>query len=68
LIKVKTSPLIFLGLFFSSISMLIYAYKNYANQEIGYGIIFTLLFIFLIGLVFLGIRRNKKIDQKKRIE
>lgn len=48
--------------------MLIYAYKNYANQEMGYGIIFTLLFIFLIGLVFLGIRRNKKIDQKKRIE
>ncbi|MGG3890385.1 hypothetical protein [Metabacillus fastidiosus] len=66
--KVKTHPFIFLGLFFSSISMLMYAYKNYANQETGYGILFTLLFILLFGLVVQGIMRNRKINEKKRTE
>ncbi|MED4531412.1 hypothetical protein [Metabacillus fastidiosus] len=60
--KVKTHPFIVLGLFFSSISMLMYAYKNYANQETGYVIIFMLLFIFLFGLMVWDIMRNRKID------
>jgi len=64
--KVKINPLILVGLFISSISMSLYAYRSYSNQEMGHGIIFTLLFIFLIGLVIWGIVRNKKIDHKSR--
>ena len=45
--------------------MAIHAYRNYINQEIGYGIVFTLLFIFLIGLVIHSIIRNKKINNEK---
>lgn len=46
--------------------MAIYAYKNYANQDIGYGITFTLLFIFLFGLVIWGSIRNRRMDRKER--
>ncbi|UCZ54262.1 hypothetical protein LGQ02_05730 [Bacillus shivajii] len=63
--KVRIHPLIILTLIMSSISMGIYAYQNYTNQEMGYGILFTLLFIFLIGLVIFGLMRNRKIDNKK---
>ncbi|MFV8830131.1 hypothetical protein [Alkalihalobacterium sp. APHAB7] len=58
--KVKTHPLIILALLMSSISMALYAYRNYINQEIGYGVVFTVLFIFLIGIVIHSIMRNKK--------
>ena len=64
--KVKTNPLILVGLTISSITMVLYAYRSYSNQEIGHGIIFTLLFTFLIGLVIWGIIRNKKIDYKSK--
>ncbi|TFJ91685.1 hypothetical protein [Lentibacillus salicampi] len=60
--KVKIHPLILVGLFINSVAMVFYAYRSYSNQEMGHGIIFTLLFIFLIGLVIWGIVRNKKID------
>lgn len=62
--KVKISPLILVGLTMSSIAMVLYAYRSYSTQEIAHGIIFTFLFIFLIGLVIWGFVRNKKIDYK----
>lgn len=43
----------------------IFANQNYINQEIGYGISFTLLSFFLIGLVIFGFIRNRKIDNEK---
>ncbi|OIJ14566.1 hypothetical protein BKP37_08065 [Anaerobacillus alkalilacustris] len=63
--KVKTHPLTIFTLMMSSILMALYAYLNYINQEIGYGIVFTALFIFLIGLVIHSIMRNKKINNEK---
>ncbi len=62
--KVKIHPLIILALIISSISMALYAYRNYSNQEIGSGIVFTVLFIFLVGLVIHSIMRNKKINNE----
>ena len=49
----------------SSISMALYAYQNYTSQEIGYGIVFTILFIFLFGIVIHSIIRNRKINNEK---
>ena len=63
--KVKIHPLILLGLFFNLIAMVFYAYRSYSNQEIGHGIVFTLLFTFILGLVIWGVIRNKNIDHKK---
>ncbi|TGB03643.1 hypothetical protein [Halobacillus salinus] len=62
--KVKTQPLIIVALLMSSISMALYAYRNYANQEIGNGIVFTVLFLFLFGLVLYSFIRNKKINDE----
>ena len=61
--KVKINPLILLAVFFSSLTMVLYAYRSYSNQAIGQAITFTLLFIFFLGLVIWGIVRNKKIDK-----
>lgn len=63
--KVKIHPLIILTLIMSSISMGMYAYRNFNNLETAYGIFFTLLSIFLIGLVVFGIIRNRKVENEK---
>ncbi|OIJ20759.1 hypothetical protein BKP45_08140 [Anaerobacillus alkalidiazotrophicus] len=63
--KAKVHPFILISLIMSSISMGIFANQNYINQEIGYGISFTLLSFFLIGLVIFGFIRNRKIDNEK---
>ncbi|MDT8860380.1 hypothetical protein N0O92_09050 [Alkalihalobacillus sp. MEB130] len=60
--KVKTHPFILIALLASSISMALYAYRNFSNQEIGFGVTFTLLSLFLIGLTISGFKRNRKID------
>ncbi|GAB3792339.1 hypothetical protein [Virgibacillus kimchii] len=62
--KVKIHPFILLALTFSSISMAMYAYRNFANQEIGNGVIFSILFLFLVGLVISGFIRNRKIRRE----
>lgn len=61
--KVKIHPFILLALTLSSISMAMYAYRNFANQETGNGIVFSVLFLFLVGLVISGLVRNKKIKE-----
>lgn len=61
--KNKINLLILLAVFFSSLTMILYAYRSYSNQAIGQTIIFILLFIFFLGLVILGIVRNNKIDK-----
>jgi len=63
--KVKIHPLILVALCFSSISMAMYAYRNFANQEIGNGIVLTVLFLFLVGLVIFGLLRNRRIKNEK---
>lgn len=42
--------------------MAIYAYGNFNNQEITYGVVFTVLFFLFIGMVFYSVVRNKKIN------
>ncbi|WP_164217156.1 hypothetical protein [Virgibacillus sp. YIM 98842] len=65
--KVKIHPLILIALCFSSISMAMYAYRNFTNHETGNGIVFSVLFLFLVGLVIWGIIRNRKIKKESRI-
>ncbi|WP_156969535.1 hypothetical protein [Jeotgalibacillus campisalis] len=60
--KVKINPLIIFALIVSSISMALYAYGNFNNQEIAYGAAFTVLFFLFIVLVFYSVLRNKKIN------
>jgi lipopolysaccharide export LptBFGC system permease protein LptF len=62
--KAKIHPLILLALCFSSISMAMYAYRNFANQEVGNSVVLTVLFIFFVGLVISGLIRNKKIKNE----
>jgi hypothetical protein len=47
--------------------MAMYAYRNFANQETSNGVIFSVLFLFLVGLVIWGIIRNRKIKKESRI-
>jgi len=63
--KVKIHPLILLGLFFSSISIGMFAYRNFANQEIGVGIMLLLIVVFLISLIIIGLIRNRKMEHEK---
>lgn len=62
--KVRTQPFIIFSLILSSITMALYAYQNFANQEIGYGVVFTILFLFLIGMALYGLIRNQKMNKK----
>ncbi|MCM3610532.1 hypothetical protein M4S82_04660 [Planococcus sp. MERTA32b] len=62
--KVKIHPLILVSLLFSSISMALYAFRNFSANETAYGIVFILLSIFMMGLVFYGIVRNRRVSGK----
>lgn len=64
--KVRTHPFIILSLTLSSITMALYAYQNFENQEIGYGIVFTVLFLFLSGMAIYGFIRNQKIKSENK--
>lgn len=64
--KVRTQPFIILSLILSSITIALYAYQNFANQEIGYGIVFTVLFLFLSGMAIYGFIRNQKIKSETK--
>lgn len=44
--------------------MALYAYRNYTNQEVGLGIVFTIISILLIGMVIHSILRNRKINNE----
>lgn len=64
--KVKVNPLILVALTISLITMVLYAYRSYSNQEIGNSVTFTILSFFILGLVIWGIFRNKKIEYANR--
>lgn len=64
--KVRTQPFIILSLILSSITMALYAYQKFANQEIGYGIVFLVLFLFLSGMATYGFIRNQKIKSENK--
>ncbi|WP_226641601.1 hypothetical protein [Mesobacillus subterraneus] len=66
--KVRMQPFIILSLILSSITMALYAYRNFANQELGYGIVFTALFLFLIGMALYGFIRNQKMKSDSKGE
>lgn len=59
--KVKIHPWILLTLFFSSISMALYAGRNFSAGETGYGMVFVLLCMFMLGLVLYGFVRNRRL-------
>jgi len=62
---VKMPRLLLFALSTSALSMGMYAYRNYTNQKVGFGIILSLLCLFFVGLVICGFVRNKKIDNKE---
>jgi hypothetical protein len=47
--------------------MAMYAYRNFANQETGNGVLFSVLFLFLVWLIIGGMKRNRKIKKGSRI-
>lgn len=56
----KVHPLILVALFTSSLLMAIYAYWNFQAEASGYGIVFTLLGLFMLGLVLAGAVMKRK--------
>ena len=66
MIRTKIHPLILLALLISSAAMALYAYQNFNAGEAGYGTVFLLMFIAMLGLVIYGLNRNKRtVDEKK---
>lgn len=57
--KVKIHPLILAALIISSVTMAINAYRNFRSEEMGYGIVFMFLCLFLAGMVIFGIAKNR---------
>jgi hypothetical protein len=62
----KIHPLILLNLFTNSIVMGMFAYDKYSENEIGYSITFTALFVFFVSLTIYGLMKNSKIDHTKQ--
>lgn len=63
--KVKIHPLIILSLIISSITMALYAHRSYINQETGYGMVFTLLVVLMVGMAIHSLIRNRKINNEE---
>lgn len=63
--KHKINPLVLIAVMFSSLSLAMYAYRSYVNEEIGYAVLFTLLSLAFIGAVLWGLANNFKSGQKK---
>ena len=66
--KTKIHPLIILGLLISSASIALYAYQNFSNGETAYGTVFSLICVFLLGLVSYGLLRNRRMDNDENYE
>lgn len=64
--KTKIHPLILAALGISAVGMWWRAYNNFSSGLNGYGMAFTILGIFLGGLVAYGILRNQRIDSFNR--
>ena len=56
----KIHPLTLVALFISSVLMAVYAYQNFRAEETGYGIVFLLLGLFLIGLIVSGLVMKRR--------
>lgn len=63
--KNKVNPLVLIAVMFSSLTLAMYAYRSYTNNEISYGIIFTLLSLAFMGAVIWGLASNVKSESKK---
>ncbi|WP_084244595.1 hypothetical protein [Planomicrobium okeanokoites] len=59
--KVKIHSLTLTALLFSSISMAFFAGRNFSAGETGYGMVFVLLCMFMLGLVLYGFVRNRRL-------
>lgn len=66
--EVKIHPLTLAALLISSVLMAAYAYRNFRAEEIGYGIVFVLLCLFLLGLVISGLVMKRKTGNDKSLE
>ena len=66
--KGKILPLTLATLVISSILMALYAYENFSAGQKAYGFLFTLICVFLLGLVIYGVIRNKRISDDKKYE
>lgn len=66
--KVKIHPMILAALLISSVAMALYAYQNFRAEEIGYGIVFVLIGLLLVGLVVFGWLRNRKASNDNSVE
>lgn len=64
--KTKIHPLILLSLAISSFAMGWRGYENFSLQKDGYGIMFTLLCIFLALLAVYGLMRNQRVESFNR--
>lgn len=66
--KVKIHPWILLTLLFSSISMALYAGRNFSAGETGYGMVFVLLCMFMLRLVLFGCVRIRRLGDGRTEE
>lgn len=64
--KSRIHPLVLSNLFINVIVMGMLAYDKYSENQIGYSITFTVLFLFFVSLTIYGLVRNSKIDRTKR--
>jgi type IV secretory pathway TrbL component len=63
--KTKIHPLVILNLFINAIAMGMFAYDKYSENQIGYSITFTVLFVFFVSLIIYGLASNSNIDRIK---
>lgn len=61
--RVKIHLLIIIALVINALNMGLYAYRHYTNGATGYGILFSVLCLFLIGLTAFGVIRNQKLKE-----
>ncbi|MBB6452634.1 Flp pilus assembly protein TadG [Salirhabdus euzebyi] len=57
-------PFLIVALFSSAISMGLWAFRHFRENQIGYAIVFSLLFLFFLSLLCFGIISNRKLKQK----
>jgi cytochrome c biogenesis factor len=69
---VKTNyfhSLILFSLLISAMTMALYAFRNYSNQELAFTVFFVVLALFFLTLVILGVffnRKNSGMERRNR--
>ncbi len=67
--KVKINPLVLGSLSISALSMALYAFEQFNEHKVAYGVMFTVLAVLFTSLVVASVIRNKtltnEIDKEK---